>query len=246
MTLRLFTILRADAMYFDAAVRALESAKESISGIDAARSTVDRTLESMEQVEAEPGIKANHAEFERLAIAMESYEAGLSAAYGPFLQSLASVHLLSAASIEAYINDRGRDRLSGREWDAFEKCPLEAKWIFFTRVFARGGGFACGVEPMQGLARLVKRRNDLVHLKPRREEWSRGPGSIPPCVERLGLTEAFAQDSVDTARRLITDLSTVIDGRPPAWLNIEGQLGYFDFSTGGEGTVLTTPDVPEE
>jgi hypothetical protein len=103
-------------MSYDAACRALEVARGAVPSIDAAQQIVDRTIRKMHEIQSgdqwpETGVD----EFESLAIAMQSYEANLSAAYAPFLQSLSSVHILSTASIESHINERAKARLTGRE-----------------------------------------------------------------------------------------------------------------------------------
>jgi len=231
-----FTVLRADAMFYDAACRALQVARDAVPSIDRAQQLVDETSEKMDEIQSgDQWPQDGEQEFESLAIAMESYESSLSAAYAPFLQALSSVQMLTAASIESHINERAKARLTGREWDAFERCTVDGKWIFFTRMFGCEG-VTVGTEPLQGLFRVIKRRNALVHYKPRREQWS-SPG-VPTNLAELGLTLEAGEDSVNTNKCLIATLAEELGDGSPAWLEVAGRLGYFDFQS-NHGSVLT-------
>lgn len=129
--------LRADAMFYDAACGELQRAKDATCGVEPEQKAVAQVAEEMELIQSrEDWINDRELSnrFERLAISMESLECSLSAAFGPQLQSLAMVHLHSAASLEAHINSRGETRLPGRERNAFERCTLDGKWMFLPRL----------------------------------------------------------------------------------------------------------------
>jgi len=84
--------------------------------------------------------------------------------FGVFLQSLVITHVLSAMSLEAYINRVASEHLSRRFLGAFERLSLEEKWIFLPRLLG-AETFEPGSEPFQGFASLLRRRNRLVHAK---------------------------------------------------------------------------------
>lgn len=73
--------------------------------------------------------------------------------------------MLVVASLEAYINDVASTELSiFREED---RLSLLDKWVIVPRALA-GATFDRGMEPFQGLQRLVSLRHKLVHPKTRR------------------------------------------------------------------------------
>lgn len=240
------TILRADAMFYDASVRALAAAKSASLDVGTAQDAVDECEERLQEIESEDGRYEGPLfdEYEKHCIQLEHRGEHLSASCGPMLQSLAAVQVLSAAAVEAFINDKAEARLQAVEWDAFEKCPLEGKWLFFAKMFGCGR-LTPGHEPMQGLGRLIRRRNYLMHYKPRREAWSMA--TPPSFLDRLGLTVATAEDSVGTVKRLISTLSEDLGLGQPVWLEIEGRLGYFDTEYDKNRTLLNdSRDDPDD
>jgi len=238
-TLEWRRILRADAMFFDAAERALKHARDASVSVKEAQKAVDecdrRLCELAEEEQDYPGAE-RFDEYESLCINLEHLGEHLSAEYAPLLQSLATVQILAASSAEAFINDKAKSRLSGKEWDAFERSSLEAKWILFVRMFSCAS-LDIGAEPMQGLARLVGRRNALVHYKPKREEWSMA--TPPTFLERLGLTLEAGEDAVRTVNALVKTLNKDLGLETPLWLKIEGRLGYFDTEYGSDDSHLS-------
>ncbi len=196
----------------------------------------DHRLSELEE-QGQDQLKAEKfEEFESLCIDLEHLGDRLAAEYGPQLQALATVQILSASAVEAFINDKAKSRLAGKEWEAFERNSLEAKWILFARMFACAS-LATGAEPMQGLSRLVSRRNALVHYKPKREQWSMA--APPTFLGQLGLTLEAGEDAVRTARDLVTTLNKDLGLETPLWLKIEGRLGYFDTQYGSDNTHLS-------
>jgi len=167
---------------------------------------------------------SSYNEHERLAITMESQEYEIGLAYGPFLQYLATVHILCATSLEAHINIRAKETLKGRFFRDFERISLEAKWLFLPKLLGIAG-FEPGTEPFQGFARLIKYRNEIVHYKGRKEEWNR-QGGVPSFLEKLGFTLAAAENSLDCVRNMITTLANQLDQATPHWLHVV-EDGYF-------------------
>ena len=209
-------------MYYDAAMKNLWLAKDAIPNIDSATAAANATQKKIDALN-KSGFSMT-VEFERLAIQIESEETRLSAAYGPYLQHLASVHILAAASLEAHINQRAKSEFSGSMWDTFERCSLEAKWMFFPHL-RDCDAFDTGAEPFQGFGRLIKRRNDLTHYKPRREAWQ--SAGVPAFLDNLGLTIDHGEASIRTAEQMIVKLAVMLGEEAPLWFLAEGRLGYF-------------------
>src|SRR5215472_2001324 len=139
--IRLVTVLAVDALYFVAANDALTRAKQSASRIEkeenrvaSLQSKIDALNENEAGGEGRMFATKNYNRLEELSISMEGAEYDLGAAYGPMLQDVAVVHLLSAASLEAHINIQGQDRMRGRSWSLFERLSLEAKWLFLPKL----------------------------------------------------------------------------------------------------------------
>jgi hypothetical protein len=226
-------------MFFDAAERSLKYAQETSKTVAQAQAAVEdcdkRLTELAEQDQDHQGAE-HFDEYESHCIRLESLGVHVSAKYAPMLQALATVQILAASSVEAFINDTAKPRLSGKEWDAFEQCSLEAKWILFARMLSCTS-LVSGREPLQGLSRLVKRRNALVHYKPKREPWTMA--GTPTFLESLGLTAEAGEDAIRSVRSLVITLNAELGLAPPLWLQIEGRLGYFDTDYGKEGTHLS-------
>lgn len=159
------TRLAVDAMYLSAARQALSRAEKATKRINKAELKV-RSLQF--QIDGLCGHDEifqpeNYEKLERLSIGMEDAEYGVGDSYGPYLQDLATVHILCAASAEAHINIRGKDLLEGRIWDTFERLSLDGKWLVLPRLIGLSG-FMAGAEPFQSFDRLIKWRNNLVHF----------------------------------------------------------------------------------
>ena len=218
------TVLAVDAMYFHAAKEALKRAVAATKAIDKAEIRVARHQAKIDRVnqqreEGKLDDSAHYDKLEPLAIQMESVEYGVGAAYGPFLQHLATVHIFAAAALEAHVNIRGQELLTGRALDMFERLSLDAKWLFLPRL--RGlAGFDPGAQPFQGFDRLVRIRNKLVHYRVQREPW-RGSAVPPQFLEDLGLSLEAAERSIATVRGMAKELARQLGDREPWWLDAE-------------------------
>src|SRR5712692_10531967 len=100
-----------DAMYFHSARQALSKAAKYTPHIERAerkveslQSKIDALSRSPEGDEDREVAWRNDSKLEPLYIQMEGAEYLLGEAYGPMLQSLATAHILCAASAEAHIN----------------------------------------------------------------------------------------------------------------------------------------------
>jgi len=232
------TVLAVDAMYYHAARQAFKMAGKSTKAIEKAEERVARfqaKIDSLNEQHEEGEIddSTHYDKLEPLAIQMESVEYGVGAAYGPFLQHLATVHVFSAAALEAYVNIRGRELLTGRMWDLFERLALDAKWLFLPPL--RGLlGFDPGAQPFQGFDRLIKVRNKLVHYRLQREPWQ-GSAVPPEFLQELGLSLAAAEKSLVTVRDMVKELARQLGDREPWWLEAE-KPSFFQIEQQSQGT----------
>lgn len=224
------TVLAVDAMYFHAAKEALKRAVVATKTIDKAelrvarhQARIDRVNQQYEEDELDDS--ALYSKIEPLAIQMESIEYDVGAAYGPFLQHLATVHVFAAAALEAHVNIRAQELLAGRVFDLFDRLSLDAKWLFLPRL--RGlAGFDPGAQPFQGFDRLIRIRNKLVHYRVQREPW-RGSAVPPQFLADLGLSLEAGEGSLTTLREMAKELARQLGDREPWWLDAEN-TSYFE------------------
>lgn len=225
------TSLAVDAMYFHAARQAFKDAEESTKAVEKAelrasrhRTKFDRVNQQYEDGKIDDSTR--YDKIERLAIQMEDIDYEVGAAYGPFLQHLATVHVFSAAALEAHINLRGQELLEGRVWDSFERLSLDAKWLFLPRLRDLHG-FDPGAQPFQDFDQLIKFRNKLVHYKIQREPWL-GSAGPPEFVGELGLSLEQTEQSLASVRSMAKELARQLGESEPRWLDAEN-TSYFKF-----------------
>lgn len=153
---------------------------------------------------------------ERLAIQMEDIKYSVGAAFGPFLQNLTAVHVFAAAALEAHVNNRAQELLTGRTLDLFDRLSLDTKWLFLPRLIGLTG-FDPGTQPYQGFDRLIRLRNKLVHYRVQREPWT--DSDVPPqFLKELGLSIEAAEGSVAAVRGMAKELARQLREREPWWL----------------------------
>jgi hypothetical protein len=221
-----YNLLEVDAMYFHAARQAHAKGVASVRAIDRAESRVARhqaRIDALNEMLSEGRIdhSAHYDKLEPLAIQIEGLEYGVGAAYGILLGHVGTVHILSAAALEAHINIRAEHFFSsGRLLEAFERLSLDAKWLLFPRVRGLPASDP-GSEQFQGFDRLIKIRNKLVHYKTRRELW-RGPSAPPEFLVDLGLTIEAAAQSLAAVKGITTELAKQLGESPPWWLEHKG------------------------
>src|SRR5262245_48729273 len=90
------TALMVDAMYYRIAVKALAAARRDVDKLEEARNELDLSHSQLRECVAEENEKGIAEAVE--AVTAASHLLGIS--YAPFLESLATVHILSAASLE--------------------------------------------------------------------------------------------------------------------------------------------------
>jgi hypothetical protein len=212
-------------MYYHAANRAYDDAVRAEKKTTRAEANF-RKLELKEsELLKEDDNDEIEAELESIAIQMESAHDDLGTAYGPFLKSIAMIHILCAAALESHINLLADEFLSGKDFDHFEKLALEAKWLFLPRLLQHHG-FDPGSAPFQDFAQLVRYRNLLVHYKGHVEAWQQG--RAPEFLKKLGLTIDDAQSSLQSVKKMISAIRTKIGKPLPYWLTINvNETSYF-------------------
>lgn len=156
------TTFLVDAMYLHAAHERYDRALKEEARIPRAARKIEKLKEREERVllKHDGDVFKAYDELEPIYFEMENADYVLCEAYGPSLQSLALVHILCAASLEAHIAARGRARLAGRILEVFERFALEAKWLTLPKLLSLPG-FDPGSEPFQSFGVLIRLRNSL-------------------------------------------------------------------------------------
>jgi hypothetical protein len=214
------TSLAVDSMYYHAALQNYEHARDARKAINLLR----REWEALEAEEEEilerfngDGYKAAD-ELEPIAIRMGHLHSEMENAYKPYLEALAVTHILCAASLEAYVNSRAKESLTGKRWQHFEKLSLEGKWLFYPKIIGYEV-FDPGAEPFQSFSKLVKLRNALIHYKERKEEWRFG--EIPSFIRDLGLSLNSGKRSLSTVKDMVNKLTKHLKEDAPIWIKDE-------------------------
>jgi len=219
-------------MYFQAARNALSRAGAQTGKIDRARARVESLQCRIDALSQSPNGERddriawkNYNKLEPLCTQIEGAEYQLGRAYGPMLYDLATAHILCVACAEAHINVQAQGRLHGRDWDAFERLPIDAKWIFLPKLLSLPG-FDPGKAPFQGFDTVLHARNRVAHFRLHKEPWQSG-GVLPEFVDRLGLTLESAESSLSAVDGMITQLAQQLGQERPYWLSAE-DVNFFE------------------
>lgn len=143
-----------------------------------------------------------------------------------FIQNAASVHIMCSACLEAHINMRAEERLSGKLFNEFDKLSAGGKWLFYPKIVG-AGSFDPGKEPFQSLQKLLSKRNVLMHYKTR-INYRRYGFEVPDFVDELAIRSKDLQTSISTVTRIVTRLAKMESRKPPNWLG-EYWIEVFDF-----------------
>ena len=224
------TVLAVDAMYFQMALRVrseFRGARSKVSKAEGRAADVQAEIDRINEMRNQRRIEhdTHYDKVEPLAIQMEDLEYDVGVAYGALLKPVATIHLLCVASLEAHINIRAEQSMSGRLWQSFERLSVSAKWLFFPSLVGLVG-FDPGAQPFQSFGRLIKIRNKLAHYKPRREPWT-VTGVKPEFLNDLGLTVEDAERSISTVRSMVTHLAKQLGEQKPSWLEA-GMSNFFE------------------
>ena len=225
--------LLMDALYYHAAQQAYIAAKQTVRGIDKANAVITKLVAKEGKILAKHGDDHDKAydELEPVYIEMEGAQHDLGEAHGPLMEYAATVHILSAAALEAHVNAQADSLLGGRKvpnggklLEYFDRLPLDGKWLLLPRFLGKRG-FDPGAQPFHGFTELVKLRNALVHYKLKKEDWK--SLELPGFIEDLGLNVARAETSLKAAKGMIESLAIQLGQKIPYWLRISS-ANFFD------------------
>ncbi len=224
------THLLIDALYFHAARQAHSRAIKT-------QKKIVRTEKKWASLEAkEERILAKHNndqyeasdELEPVYIDFSNVHYEIGESYAPLLKEVATVHILTTATLEAFINKIAKLQLKGKNLDHFEKISIEAKWLFLPKILGLPG-FELGKQPFQRFSNLMKYRNNLVHYKGLKEKWEFG--GVPKFIRKLGLTLHDSEDSIKAVQELTKQLSQQLGYDDPYWLRSDlNEMSYFDLA----------------
>lgn len=133
------------------------------------------------------------------------------------LQSIASVHVFSIASLEAHINRIGSEQLKGKMFNVFERMSLEGKWLLLPKIL-QIGSFDVGNSPFQNFSKLIKTRNSLIHYKNKKISHNH-TSDINEIYKSLGLDLVSAKISIETVENMVASLSSMLKQEKPAWID---------------------------
>lgn len=227
------SLLLMDALYYHAAQQACSAANQTTRAIDRANAAIEKLVAKEERILAKHAGDHHKAsgELESVYIQMEGAQYKLGEAHGPLMEHAATVHILSAAALEAHVNAQADSLLGGGKvpnsrklLEHFDHLPLEGKWLLLPRFLGKRG-FDPGAEPFQGFARLVELRNALVHYKMKKEEWK--SLELPGFIEELGLNLTIAESSLKAAKGMIESLARQLGQDTPHWLRASS-ANFFD------------------
>jgi len=222
--------LSLDAVYFCSAKHFLEALPPFQDAYARYRSEIEKGIRELQEIEvkyADDESGTGYDEMEPYCTKLDrDFQSFQFEAY-PYIRTVATVHLLSVACLEAHINIKAERSLTRYHFAEFDKLSLTGKWLFYPKLMG-AKPFDPGREPFQSLRRLVGIRNVLVHYKERREGW-RGY-EVPRFIDSLGLTKTDADHSLGTAERMIRELSALQREPTPRWL-AGGWVPVFELRT---------------
>jgi hypothetical protein len=144
----------------------------------------------------------------------------LYGAYTQYVQSVITTHVFCAAALEAHINSRAADALTGKLYNSFDKLSLEGKWLILPKMLGIVG-FDPGKQPIQGFSVLITVRNSFVHHKASTNKgfYSRGP----VLKFAKGLDIESVGKSISVAEAMISQLAQMLGEPYPWWLSKESE-----------------------
>jgi len=225
-----YTSFSVDAMYFHMALENVEQAKRAKVRVDSMNKQISKLEKKEEEIikRYNGDVFTAYSELEPIAIAIvDNLHLRLEEAYKPYLEALSLIYLLGVASLEAHINIRAENTLTGTHLEHFDKLSLEGKWLFYPKITGKSG-FDPGREPFQSFSKIVKNRNKLVHYKNRQELWQ--SGKVPQFVDALGLNLKAVQHAVAVVKQMMLAIAKQFKENAPDWLKNK-PISYFTFFT---------------
>ena len=223
------TALTLDAMYYHAALKSMQRAREAEPEVQKALLDFEPLRVKSEAILQRHGGNALRAydQLESLYIQMDGTNERIGFAYSPLLEALALTHILCAAALESHINARASELLSGKMYKKFDRIDLEFKWLLLPKLLGKAG-FDLDAEPFQGFNRLIKFRNHLVHYRELHEPWA-DPG-VPSFLEKLGLTLTDGSKSLNCVCGMVSTFAQQMGQPTPYWLGRgPGDISCFEF-----------------
>lgn len=215
-------ILRIDALYYHFAIDLSDAVQKSYQSFQRKSTIISDAIVDEMLFEYDPNTEEQIPSQELFEIELK-----LADEYGKTVQQIAIIHLLCAASLEAHINIRSQEFLSGQILEQFERFSLESKWLFFPTILGKKG-FVPGAQPYQSFATLAKYRNSLAHFKGKPQKWD----SLVdfPALQKNGLMVEDALASLKCFSNIIGDLAKQLGEKPPTWLDRQ-HMNYFEIVT---------------
>lgn len=208
-----------DGLYFSEAVRRTAGLAALQADYDEKRARTEALNQTVRDIEeAHAYAQTAYDETEGLVIELvDSAFPRLETAARALAAESAAIQILAAASLEAHINVRAAETMTGAAYKEFERLGLAGKWMLYPQI--RGlADLAPGNAAIADVATLVSRRNGLVH--PKRERVRRPVGfETPDFLERKNLTAKDAHDAVRWARRAVAALAAAEGRKAPGWLD---------------------------
>ena len=136
--------------------------------------------------------------------------------FEPVLRHLCTFKILLVCSIEAFINDVGLIKLKGKIFEEFDKLSILGKWLFIHDLLKLENNYSLGEEPIQGIAKLIKDRNKIVHYKGKPQKTT---FDIPDFISLYNLHPEECKKNIYSVRLLISQLTQNWTGSTgPHWL----------------------------
>lgn len=215
---RTIVSLSLDVVYFASAKHFLETLDSVEKAYLFYRNEIGEGIRKLEKIEsryAGAELDAGYDESEPHCIKLDRDFQSLEAEAYPFIRTVATIHFLCLACLEAHINIKAERLLTGYSFDEFDKLSIAGKWLFYPKLIGTSL-FDPGAEPFQSFRKLTKTRNALVHYKEKSERWK--GYEVPEFMDSLGITKRDAKRSLQTAKEMIGGLSKIEGAEPPEWV----------------------------
>lgn len=132
-------------------------------------------------------------------------------------QERTSAIILGQACLEVFINDKGFEHFP-KLWELIEeKLSLINKWKLYLILMGKSDIYDSGREPYQSLESLIKKRNYLIHFKPKYEKVIRKGNKATTNLEKI-LKKKFVDNLPNRIRQLIKELCKATNLNVPTWI----------------------------
>ena len=144
-------------------------------------------------------------------------DSGLIRKLDEIYQERTSAIIVGQACLEAFINDKGFEHFP-KLWELIEeKLSLINKWKLYLILMGKSDIYDFGREPYQSLKLLIKKRNDLIHFKPKYEKVIRKGNKATTNLEKI-LEKEFVDNLPNRIKQLIKELCKATNLNVPTWI----------------------------